>query len=54
MDDGTHDADVIASGREPREPRERTRRRPGCCPAEAESLPLPGLEGKRITVRWDG
>ncbi len=21
--------------------------------AEAESLPLPGLEGKRITVRWD-
>jgi hypothetical protein len=22
--------------------------------AEAESLPLPGMEGKRITVRWDG
>jgi len=22
--------------------------------AEAESLPLPGAEGKRITVRWDG
>jgi hypothetical protein len=21
--------------------------------AEAESLPLPGLEGKRITIRWD-
>lgn len=22
--------------------------------AEAESLPLPGINGRRITIRWDG